>query len=253
MPGLETPEIYWDNRWESGSLTATSAASGFGVDSLADADLRTAWRADTTGPAELQADFPVDSIQEADAWLLDNHNLDGLELSLVVASSLNFFDATTVEVFTANTSAPLLRRFSSVTFASAKVNVPTVTGSPAQIGEMFVGPRFTLERNPVAPFDPDETMAKVLRREAESGRRVQLPRFTRRMVNANFTNVSSAFYADIKSWYDSRASKGLPFWWAFRPATDPAKAFYCTWDGDRLTFPLTPFRRNGTLTLSEEI
>lgn len=254
MADPEVPEIYWDNKIEVASLTALSVASGFNINSLADADRGTIWRAGSLTPQEIQADFPVTSIQAADAMILDNHNLVGLELSLVRASSLDFFDADTIAVFTPNSLAPILQRFTSVTFASIKVNIPTISaGTFAAIGEWFVGPRFTFGRNPSAPFDPDERITRNISRTAESGRTVRLHRFQRRMANLRFRNVDEAFYSDIRSWWDNRAAIGKPFWWSFRPVTTPEKTFFAAIQRDNLRFPLSPHIRNGTLMLQEEL
>ncbi len=250
----ENPEIYWDNLIESSSLTALSVSSGFTTVALADADRGTLWRAGSITPQEIQGDFPVTSIQAAAAMIVDNHNLVGLELSLVMASSLNFFDANTVAVFTPNSTAPILQRFTSETFASVKLNIPTITaGTLATIGEWFVGPSFELARNPSAPFDPDEIITKNLVRTAESGRTVRLHRWKKRMVNLTFRNVNDVFYDDIRDWWDNRASLGKSFWWSFRPATKPEKTFMAALQRDSLRFPLTPFSRNGSLQLQEEL
>lgn len=254
MPGQENPEIYWDNLMEVASLTALSVSSGFTVPVIADADRGTVWRAGSVTPQEIQADFPVTSIQAATAMIIDNHNLVGLELSLVRASSLDFFDADTIAVFTPNSVAPVLQRFSSETFASIKLNIPTIAvGTLATIGEWFVGPSFELAKNPSAPFDPDEIITKNLNRTAESGRTVRLHRWKKRMVNLTFRNVSGAFYDDIRDWWDNRASIGKPFWWSFRPVTTPEKTFLAALQRDNLRFPLTPFSRNGVLQLQEEL
>lgn len=254
MTGIEFPEIYWDNRAEVGSLTALSVSSGFTVAPVADNDLGTLWRAGSIQPQELQIDFPVTSIQVAAAMIIDNHNLIGLECSLVKASSLNFFDADTLAVFTPNSTAPILQRFDSETFASMKLNIPTIgAGTLATIGEWFVGPRFEFERNPSASFDPDEIMTRNLTRTAESGRTVRLHRFKRRTANLRFRNVSNTFYDNIRDWWDNRASIGKPFWYSFRPETTPEKTFFAAITRDTLKFPLSPFVRNGSLMLQEEL
>lgn len=253
MSSVEKPEIYWDTKLEASSLTATTASSGFGADKLVDGDRLSPWRASTLDPNVLQADFPSNSIQDAAALILENHNLNGLELSLVTASSLDFFDASTIDTFTVNTTGTVLRRFDSETFASAKLNIPLKAGSFAEIGELYLGPRLEFESNPIAPFDPDERMTVNISRDSEAGRNVTLPRFQKRVVSMILRTVSNSFYGNINDWWINRGATGKSFWWSFRPQTDPSKTFYARADMRRLRFPFTPFRRDGTLQLVEEL
>jgi hypothetical protein len=254
MPGVELPEIYWQDLWRVASLTATGANSGYAVGNAADRDLTTSWRSNTRGLNQVQADFPANSIQRADALIIAGHRLNGLACSLVFADSLNMFNSRTQATFTPATTAVILQRFTSDTFATARLNVASFsTGSLAEVAEMFLGQRYQFLKNPVAPFDPDEELVRNVHHEAESGRTASLHRFRKRTISLAFRNVTNSFYAGVNSWWGNHGSQRLPFFWSFRPETEPSRTVYVQADMERLSFPLTPHRRDGTLTFVEEL
>lgn len=250
---MATPEIYWDNLWRAATLSALTEATDQEAALAADFNLGTFWKSNTTGAGEyIQGDWPASEIQSADSLIIDGHTYNGEDLALVKASSSNFFDAATVSAWTA-TSAIQLRRFATTTFRSMRIITPNAVSTPGSISEMFLGPRITLDRNPRRPFDPYEEISKNVNNETESGREVVIHRFRRRLVRARFINVASATYGKLREMWQNHSGLKLPFWWSFRPETEPEETFMAKVADDRFRFTYNPFRRDGLLNFKQDL
>lgn len=250
---MATPEIYWNNLFNAATLSATTEAADRPASKASDFDLGTFWKSNTTGAGEyIQADWPASEVQTADALVIDGHQFDGVDLALVKASSSNFFDAATIDDWT-STASIQLRRFAANTFRSLRIIAPSAVSTPHCISEMFVGERLTLDRNPRRGFDPHEEISKNVNNETESGREVTIHRFRRRMVRARMTNVNSATYGALREMWQNHSGLSRPFWWSFRPATEPEETFMAKVADDRFRWPHTPFRRDGVLNFRQVI
>jgi len=64
--------------------------------------------------------------------------------------------------------------------------------------------------------------------------------------------VNSATYGELREMWQTHSGLKRPFWWSFRPVTEPEETFMAT-DGDRFRFPYNPFRRDGALSFRQEL
>lgn len=83
---MALPFLLYENILEdtNGTLTASSSASGFGVDNLNDRLIHTQWKASAAGGADIEIAFPTGSERDADCVGIAFHNLSSAGNSQMV-------------------------------------------------------------------------------------------------------------------------------------------------------------------------
>ena len=153
------------------------------------------------------------------ALIIDNHNLAGKALQLR-ASTDNFVTSDVLIVgWTQADNSNILKRFTLVNYQYWKLVI--LSGSPAaSIGEIYLGVRVQLPKNPAIPFDPESETDFSRQGFTPFGYLYQREDYRRDYFDLNFPPLTlGQDQIFINWWQECTCLK--PFYFCFKPETEP--------------------------------
>lgn len=95
-------------------------------------------------------------------------------------------------------------------------------------------------KNPVAPFDPEKKEDVGQQFAGRSGVIVKnTPIYTKRILDMTLNNINAVDAVNLQTLYDKSKKKKLPFWYFFRPTTNPRGGYLYEFDEDGWDMPYT--------------
>ena len=122
-----------------------------------------------------------------------------------------------------------------------------------QVGEILLGTRYQLQRNPDVPWDDLAEVSEVAEAKALSGLVRRYVTYRGQAIrNFNASISSSAEIAVIENWWNAIEEGTKPFVYIEKPSSDP-KAYLMTIDSTVLEFPnVGPFERQLSFSMTEQ-
>jgi len=134
-----------------------------------------------------------------------------------------------------------------------EVTLTATSGLTYEAAILFVGKVLEFSKQMDAPFDPEAEEVAGVMNETMAGRRAFHKDFHRGGPYAlTFTNVGSAFYSELREWWEEVGRSKTPFFFCFDETNAPEMIRLVRCDSDWL-FPYDPVFRQGTIMLTEEI
>ena len=145
------------------------------------------------------------------------------------------------------------RRYSDVEY----IRFTWASPSPAQIpkiGEIILGRRYQLKRQPDRPFDNHALSGDIVRSTSASGVITSTERsFGAFSLNGNWPIEDTSDQADIIAFHKATRGGARPFVWCQNPSTAPNSFHYMYLDDPSLAFPQTgPYVRPLSLAATEQ-
>ncbi len=189
-------------------------------------------------------------IRENDYILFDQgHNL--IDATVTVQSRDNPLDSySTVTSNTVTTQCPYYQEFTGTKAIDWRIQLTNLPRTP-EIPQIFLGKKFQLTHSPVA-FDPTQEKATSKLVTSEAGIVREYHNFSQRILNANFTNISpEEEFPDFFEWWLDIGRGRYPFWWIWKPTTDPNDIFFYRLSDKTFQFPFDKHIRSGSITAEE--
>lgn len=122
-----------------------------------------------------------------------------------------------------------------------------------QVGEILLGTRYQLQRNPDVPWDDLAEVSEVAEAKALSGLVRRYVTYRGQAIrNFNASISSSAEITVIENWWNAIEEGTKPFVYIEKPSSDP-KAFMMVLDTTVLEFPnVGPFERQLSFSMTEQ-
>jgi hypothetical protein len=93
-------------------------------------------------------------------------------------------------------------------------------------------------KNPLSPFDPEKVEDIGQQFRGRSGVLVNnTPIYTKKILDASFNRISAAEAVNYQTLYDKAKKKKLPFWFFFRPTTNPRGGYLYNFEEDGWEVP----------------
>lgn len=100
-------------------------------------------------------------------------------------------------------------------------------------------------KNPVYPFDPEKVENIGQQFLGRSGVMVKnTPIYSKKILDMTLNNISAVDAVNLQTLYSKAIKKKLPFWFCFRPTTNPRGAYlyYCTEDNFEMPYIMGQYR-----------
>jgi hypothetical protein len=222
------PVILATNLLPLGTLSASSTASGYYVESLSDGLEYTHWKAAAGGAQSVTLDLGAGNGQAASALGLKKHNLKTVSATVSVESSDNGADWTTrLAGFVPSTDKALLKTFAAATARYWRINMAGCTAAP-QMAVAAAGPRIDFPYPPDSPFTPSEEGIEGETNRSKLGVLLGVTvRWKTFRIRARWTRLLRSWLdANLVPWWDAHASNLKPFFWAWDLSVYPEKVHY---------------------------
>lgn len=141
---MGAPKIGYENFFETGTVTASTEATGFAKENAYDWNTYDGWK--PTGTADQYLSVDMTTVQSADYFALAAHNLSDYSGTVKAQYSANgstWSDASAL--VTPTTNSPILQAFTSVSARYWRLLFNTVT-TPPTIGVASIGAALALDR-----------------------------------------------------------------------------------------------------------
>jgi hypothetical protein len=269
-------------RWNDAGTTtdaATTAADGPAVrayDNIGSLQTKDT-SADLTA-RYLVFDIGASSTISFDTCLILNHNLNSggfATVSLEIADNAAF-SSNLIEIFKYTVSGTdddrllctnlnsaggsstydangTAQRYSSVRFVRLKITASAGTARQAKIGEVWLGTRYQLQRNPDVPWNNKDEFSEVTEFKALSGLTRRYVHYRGQAVRSFRASISaSAEITVIENWFNGINEGTNPFLYVETPSS-AAEPYLMILDNTALNFPLVgPFERVLTFSMTEQ-
>ena len=209
---MAVPFILYDNIFESGTLSASSEASGFDVENVIDWRTYIRWEATAASSQVVTCDFgsPV----SCDALGISGHNLSGAELAVHSSDTGSFSGEEVVRLalFTQPDNLPVCKSFTSASARYWRLAISSPSITP-EIGVLCIGPRLDFPKNPNRPLSfVDESMEATSRR-SKNGHILGATTYYRPYTTVlSFSWLLISFVqGDLYTFWDIHGSKLKPF------------------------------------------
>lgn len=189
-------------------------------------------------------------IRENDYLLLDQgHNL--IDASVAIQHRANPSASwTTLETNTVATQSVYYETFTGTKAIDWRLRLTSLLEAP-EIPQIFLGKRWTLTHSPVG-FDPTNAKSTAKETTSEAGIERDYHNFTQRVLNANFQNLGPEDdFPDWFIWWLDIGRGRYPFWWIWKPTTEPNVIFFHRLSNKVLEFPFDKHSRSGTIAARE--
>lgn len=145
------------------------------------------------------------------------------------------------------------RRYSDVDYIRFTLASPSPVDIP-KIGEIILGRRYQLKRQPNRPFDNHALSGDIVRSTSASGVITSTERsFGAFHLNGNWPIEDTSDQADIIAFHKGIRGGAHPFVWCQNPSTAPNSFHYMYLDEPSLSFPQTgPYVRPLSLAATEQ-
>jgi len=215
MASNEKPIILYDNRFEDGTPTATDTETGYDVANITDLRTYTFWKAASSGTKYITVNCA--SAKSADALGIVGHNLYTASATISVESSPDNSEWTErLAGFVPPSDRALLKRFTSVSAQYWRVKIVTASVQ-AKIAVIILGVRVTMEKYPLAPFDPMPQSIVAQQGISDEGNLLGVTiEFIDIQIQAQFSNLTPSWVTNtfVPAW-DVHLSLCKPFFWAW--------------------------------------
>jgi hypothetical protein len=222
------PVILATNLLPLGTLSASSAAAGYYVESLSDGLEYTHWKANAGGSQSVTLDLGAGNAQAASALGIKKHNLKTVSATASMESSDNGADWTTrLAGFAPATDKAILKTFASATARYWRINMTGCTAAP-QMAVTVVGPRIDFPYPPDSPFVPSEEGIEGETNRSKLGVFLGVTvRWKTFRVRAKWSNLTRTWLdANLAPFWDGHASNLKPFFWGWDLSVYPDKVHY---------------------------
>lgn len=148
---------------------------------------------------------------------------------------------------------PIVKTVADTVLPMYRVMAAALSDTNYEAEEIYLGPTMAFTKQMDRPFDPDSEYTAGVFNETQAGRTHYHKNFHRGgPYNLRFSNVTAAFYADLKDWWQEVGRDKFPFFFCFDEAASPEKIKLVRCLSDFL-FPYDPVRRSGAIELREEL
>ncbi len=131
-----------------------------------------------------------------------------------------------------------------------RLRLTGLTG-PATIFNLWLGRRIELTFAPHGEFDPHEEEVVGEPVHGASGGFHWTQRFRRRVLRAEFRNLTEGQLALLDQWWEEAPSEGRSWWWLSFPQSAPDDPLYLNCEGLTRRFALSRTVRNGVIEARE--
>lgn len=185
--------------------------------------------------ALINTNFATHSFGTTTVQIADN---SAMSTNLQTIGAIGEADGRRVD-FTLFHTGSVARRYSNVEY----IRLTLASPSPAQIpkiGEIILGRRYQLKRQPDRPFDDHALSGDVVRSTSASGVITSTERsFGAYNLSGNWPIEDTSDQDDIIAWHKAIRGGAHPFFWCRQPTTAPHSFRYMYLDEARLDFPQT--------------
>ena len=145
------------------------------------------------------------------------------------------------------------QRYSGVRFVRVKITAASGTARQAKIGEVWLGTRYQLQRNPDVPWNNKDEFSQVTEFKALSGLTRRYVHYRGQAVRSFRASISaSAEITVIENWFNGINEGTNPFLYIETPSS-AAEAYLMILDNTALNFPLVgPFERVLSFSMTEQ-
>jgi len=218
------PEILSDNFLDDATATYDSTEDDvYKVDFMADRNRGSKFKGENTTPQHIVYD--LGAAASCDTFVLDKDFVitggSGRHLRLQHSETDDgsTFDTDAVDLNNAalaTTSLPIWKTFTSVSRRYWRLRLEGISAAP-EIFNIWLGARIALTMSPYGNFDPwkEESIDTPL--SATGGGFQNVHHFSRRLLSAQFENLSDTQMAFIDSWWNEAGQDGKNWWWLWKP------------------------------------
>ena len=247
------PILLFDNRFDDGTPTATSEATGFPIENAFDLREYMFWKATDNATQYLTIDCA--SAKSADALGIMGHNLNTVGATVSVEySTTGAWGGEEVEAlagFEPTDDTALLKVFTTAEKRYWRVKIAGSSAAP-YIGVLILGERLTMEKYiSGGSFDPqpERPVSETVINDAGHHLGTVLDR-TEIVINASWRNLIPAWVdSTFRPAWDDYLSQLKPFFWAWDITNHADEVHFVRLARNfRLSMPYTPTRRSLTLT-----
>jgi len=230
---MSAPKIGYENFFTTGTVTATSEASGFEKENAYDWLLWDWWKASAAGTVYYTVDYG--SARAADYWAIASHDLSDNSGTVQCQYSSDNFAADTNDIgdlITPSDNSPIFHEFSSVSARYWRLKIVS-SGSASKIGVASIGAAFQLSRaygsGQEIPYDADNFEGVNLVSEDGTflGRSI-----ISESINSNITLTLQTLAVARGDWRNFIThAKSKPFFYSWNP-TYSTDVVYCWMNGN---------------------
>lgn len=247
---MAKPKFAYENFFTTGTVSATSEATGFPKENAYDWNTYDYWKANSDGIVYLTVDYGSDVA--ADYWAVAAHTLFDNAGTVQLQYSTDNFSASIVNIgdlVTPTSNSPLFHAFTSTTARYWRLKI-TSTGAASAIGVASIGSALEMSRavSTGAELPREARRDNIINQISEGGQ------FIGRSLISKGVSFSLVF--DIQTLAFARGSWSAfldhaelkPFWYSWNPDYDDP--VFCWMNG----FPSSPkFDRPNTITLGMKL
>lgn len=234
------PLILYDNALTRGTLSSTSLATGFNVQSIKDQRPFTQVKFAAAGSANyIQCSF--DAAEDIDCFAVVGHNLYTIGASLQLQGSNNGSDWNPITggSKTPTDDNPFMLKFTKVTVAYLKIVISNTLGLP-YLGTAFAAEALQMEQTADGPRIPySEGIIKDSETSKDGNPLGTVLRYNPVTINHTYSNLTRSWIkSDYKPFWDNSGKLGNWFFYCTDLTNDPDEVFYCQFTDDaRLETP----------------
>ncbi len=248
----EFPHILSRNLLQEAATVSSSVAQDaiYRLAHLTDRSRLSEWRG-VSGTAQQIVQWNFAAPVQIDTFVLDRgFTLTG---SVVVyfehsADGVNWTAAVTINA--PATASIYWRTFTAVTKQYWRLRITGLSAAPV-IQNVWGGKRIELTFGPDGDFDPDEKENIGDPSDGLTGGFQWSQKYTRRVLNVDFDNLTDTKYTLIRQWITEAAEDGLNWWWLTYPSSAPTDPLFLNGRGMAIRFPIRSSVRYGSITASE--
>lgn len=255
----EFPHILAQNKLEEadsvsftdGSGNALSEDENYPLAFLTDRNRGSLWKG-VAGESEQRVTWFFSAAVELDTFVLDKgFTLEGGSATIYFQHSANGTDWTTVVTISGLSNNLIYwRTFIAVSRQYWRIRITGLSAKP-QIFNLWAGKRIELTFGPYGEFDPyqEEKIGEMVAGAGGSSQWVF--RFKRRVLQAEFANLTDAKYDLLALWWTQAGAEGKNWWWLTYPTSEATDPLYLNDGGAMKRFPFSQTVRHGILTADE--
>lgn len=208
---MATPFILYNNIYETGTVTATSEASGYDVENIIDWRTYIRWKATSTSLQSIFLDYG--SSVSSDALGIAGHNLAGATIFVQTSSNGSWSgEQVTRDTFTPTDDSVICRSFASVSSRYWRIFISGAITTP-EIGVLCLGSRLDFPKNPNRPLSFVDESTEVVASKSKKGHILGATTYYRPYTAIlSFSWLLISFVqGDLYTFWDTHGSKMKPF------------------------------------------
>lgn len=206
------PFILYTNIYESGTVTATSEATGFDVENIFDWRSYVRWKATSTATQYITVDYGT--AVSCDALGITGHNLSDATVSVESSTTGAWAgeQATRLSGFTPTDNADICKPFTAASVRYWRIKILTPTTAP-EIGVLCLGARLDFPKNPTRPLLFNNEGMEVVSERSKGGHILGVVNYFRPYsIALSFSWLTIAFLrGDLYTFWSTHGGLHKPF------------------------------------------